>query len=93
MTLLYRIKAGDKGANVRAEMQVLTQTLTERGAEAIVAGCTEVPLVLFQNDLPCPLVDSTDALARRTLEYAGYRLPLDPSRRQPADDALLKKDD
>ena len=70
MKLLYRIKAGDKGAEVRETMRTLTASLIARGAEAIVAGCTEVPLVLGQDDLPCPFVNSTDVLAERTVFYA-----------------------
>lgn len=74
MKLLYRIKAGDKGAVVRQEMRALTTSLIAAGAEAIVAGCTEVPLVLGQGDLPCPLVNSTDVLAERTVFYAAHGL-------------------
>lgn len=72
MTLLYRIKAGDKGAEVRQAVRALTTSLIAAGAEAIVAGCTEVPLVLHQDDLPCLLVNSTDVLAERTVFYAAH---------------------
>ena len=74
MRSLYRIKAGDKGAEVRREMRTLTASLIAAGAEAIVAGCTEVPLVLGRGDLPCPLVNSTDVLAERTVFYAVHGL-------------------
>jgi aspartate racemase len=37
--------------------------LEEAGAGAIVAGCTEIPLVLGQGDLRVPLVDVTEVLA------------------------------
>jgi len=72
MTLLYRIKAGDKGAGIREKMSVLAKSLVEKGAQAVIAGCTEVPLVLCQDDLPCPLVNSTDVLAERTVFYAAH---------------------
>ena len=70
MTLLYRIKAGDKGEEVRAAMRRLAEGLVQEGAEAVVAGCTEVPLVLFESDLPCPLINSTDVLVDATIDYA-----------------------
>ncbi|MDQ3460026.1 MAG: amino acid racemase [Deinococcota bacterium] len=70
MTLLYRVKAGDTGAATRAEMRALARTLALRGAEVMVAGCTEVPLVLGDGDLAVPLVDSTDVLVDRTIAYA-----------------------
>ena len=80
MALLYRVKAGDKGDEVRAQMRDLAVRLVEEGAEAIVAGCTEVPLVLFAADLEVPLIDSTEALVEATVAYATGARPL-PARR------------
>lgn len=74
MSLLYRIKAGDKGAEVRETMRALADLLVGTGAQAIVAGCTEVPLVLSGDSLPCPLINSTDVLAERAVFYAAHGL-------------------
>ncbi len=41
------------------------------GAEAIIAGCTEIPLALGQKDLPVPYFDSLTILARAAIRYAG----------------------
>lgn len=76
MDLLYRIKAGDKGDEVRFGMLELATELVGQGAEAIVASCTEVPLVLFENDLNVPLVNSTDALVAAAIAYARGERPL-----------------
>jgi aspartate racemase len=66
MALLYRIKAGDLGAEVKAEMAGLAKALAADGAEAIIAGCTEVPLVLKAADLRgIEFIDPGDLLARR----------------------------
>jgi aspartate racemase len=65
MELLYRIKRGDTGPQVRAAMRGLAQELIGHGAEAVIAGCTEVPLVLEPGDLRVELIDSGDLLARR----------------------------
>src|SRR5262249_54795617 len=62
MTLLYRIKAGDVGEETRRRMQQLSINLNARGAQAIIAACTEVPLVLDADVLAVPLISSTDAL-------------------------------
>ena len=70
MALLYRIKAGDLGASTRRTMGELAEDLVARGAEVIVAGCTEVPLALAPADLAVPLADSIEILARRTVETA-----------------------
>ncbi len=45
--------------------------LIERGAEVIIAGCTEIPLALKQSDLcGALLVDPTRILARAAVDYA-----------------------
>ncbi|MFA6689512.1 MAG: amino acid racemase [Sphaerochaetaceae bacterium] len=38
--------------------------LVERGAGAIVLGCTELPLALSEDMVPCNLIDPTDCVAR-----------------------------
>ncbi len=76
MALLYRIKSGDKGDEVCAGMQALSAELVLEGAQAVVAGCTEVPLVLGHEDLEVPLVNSTDALVNATIAYASGDRPL-----------------
>jgi aspartate racemase len=48
-----------------------------QGAQAIIAGCTEVPLALSQCDLLVPLVSSTDALVERVILEAGAELKAD----------------
>ena len=65
MALLYRIKAGERGPDVRNGMAALTADLAAGGAEAIIAGCTEVPLVLGADDIRLPFIDAGEALARR----------------------------
>ena len=70
MRLITCIKAGDKGPEVHQSMGVLAETLVERGAEAIIAGCTEIPLVLSDGELPVPVISSTRALAEATIAAA-----------------------
>ena len=62
MQLLYQIKSNDRSAVLRAEMRALALSLREHGAQAIIAGCTELPLVLEPDDWPVPWVSSTDVL-------------------------------
>lgn len=64
MALIARIKAGDIGAEVRAGMEGLAAGLAAAGAEAIIAGCTEVPLALAPEGQAAPLIDATEMLAR-----------------------------
>ena len=65
MVTLYRIKSGDRGADVKREMAAHAEALRADGAEVLIAGCTEVPLVLGNDDVKLELIDPGDLLARR----------------------------
>lgn len=45
-------------------------TLKERGCDAAVLGCTEIPLLADPEDCPLPTLDSTRLLARAALHHA-----------------------
>lgn len=40
------------------------------GCDAIVLGCTEIPLIVLAEDSPLPVLDSTRILARAALRYS-----------------------
>lgn len=63
MAAVFAVKAGDAGAGPRGEMRRLAAALVAAGAEAVIAGCTEVPLLIGAADVAVPLVDSAEALA------------------------------
>ena len=44
--------------------------LKERGCDAAVLGCTEIPLIVDPDDCPLPTLDSTRLLARAALKKA-----------------------
>ncbi|MDZ7704392.1 MAG: amino acid racemase [Trueperaceae bacterium] len=70
MQLLYQIKAGDLSDDVRGQMATLAANLVAEGADVVIAGCTEVPLVLLDDAVSVPLIDSTDVLVDATIAYA-----------------------
>lgn len=70
MQLLYRIKAGDVGDATQRAMERLAISLNARGAQAVIAACTEVPLVLSSDALATPVISSTDALVARIVAFA-----------------------
>jgi aspartate racemase len=74
MDVVYQIKSGEIGEAQRAAMFSLAETLSAAGAQAVIAGCTEVPIVLSQDDVFMPLVSSTDVLVARTILAAGGAL-------------------
>lgn len=76
MRLIRAIKAGDRSLRVAAEMSSLAWSLVDRGAEAVIVGCTEIPLVLSDDALEVPLISSTDVLAEKTVQIALGRVPL-----------------
>ena len=81
MELIDRVKAGDQGPAVRRGMARIARGLIEQGSDAIIAGCTEIPLVLAPSDLTVALISSTDELARRTVELALGEAALDTDRK------------
>jgi len=61
------VKRGDVGPGVRARARAMAEALVRAGADAIVLGCTEFPLVLTSEDVAVPVLDSTEILARAAL--------------------------
>jgi aspartate racemase len=70
MQALQRIKSGDTGTTPKSEMMAVAEALVAEGAQAIIAGCTEVPLVLEPADVTVPLLNSTDCLVQATIAAA-----------------------
>lgn len=68
--LVARVKAGDTGPDARAEARALADALAASGASAVIAACTEIPLVLDAGACPVPFIDSTAALVRAALSAA-----------------------
>jgi len=71
MALVYGVKRGDVGEAARAGMLRLAQTLADAGAHGLIAGCTEVPLLLRAEDAPVPLTDSAEVLAQACVTACG----------------------
>jgi len=46
------------------------QKLKKLGCDAVILGCTEIPLVVDSGNSPLPVIDSTRLLARKALEYS-----------------------
>jgi aspartate racemase len=68
MQLVGRIKSGDRSTSVQNTMTEIASALISSGAGVVVAGCTEIPMVLSQDSLAVPLISSTDVLAQRTVD-------------------------
>jgi len=68
------VKAGVTDGPARRTILAVAGKLVRRGAQAVVAGCTEVPLVLRAEDIPVPLIDPMRIAARVCIQKAGYPL-------------------
>jgi aspartate racemase len=67
------IKVEGGSARARGMVRQAADDLLARGAEAVIAGCTEIPLALKDGDLPVPVIDSIDCLADAAIARAGGR--------------------
>ena len=76
MRLINAIKAGDQGPDVASGMEAVARALVDRGADAIIGGCTEIPIVFEGDGFAVPVISSTNVLAARTLALALGREPL-----------------
>ena len=74
------IKAGGKGRKPKRLLVEAADELIEAGAQAIIAGCTEIPLVLSPADLAVPLIDPLVIGARAVIRKAGGQLKERPAR-------------
>ncbi len=54
----------------RAALRPVLAALHGRGAEAIILGCTDLPLVLSSDDAPLPLIDTLEILAEAAVREA-----------------------
>ena len=71
MGCIHTVKRGDTGEAPRAEMRRLAAALVAAGAEVVIAGCTEVPLLLDADGVSVPLVDSAEVLAQACVRVCG----------------------
>lgn len=57
-------------SNSRAYFGKVIEKLKNRGCDAVVLGCTEIPLLVTKESSPLPILDSTRLLARAALKRA-----------------------
>ena len=70
MKVIYAVKAGDLSEEVKRNILKIAQKLIDKGVEAIITGCTEIPLILKEGDVPVPLIDPTKVLAEIAIQEA-----------------------
>jgi aspartate racemase len=76
MTAIYGkqgIKAGFKTEPLKILLQTV-ENLVEKGARAIICGCSEIALVVKQSHINIPLINPLKILAVKSIQLAGYCL-------------------
>lgn len=61
---------GEQSVNALFYFEQVIESLKLRGCDAVVLGCTELPLLVSDRETPLPALDSTRILARAALRYA-----------------------
>ena len=56
----------------KARFTGIINDLIQQGAQGIILGCTEIPLLIKQEDCPVPVFDTTDIHTRAAVEFALY---------------------
>lgn len=70
MQLIYRVKAGAAGAAEQRRVASVVAELAGQGADIVIAGCTEVSVLLAGVDADVRVIDPSQALAEKTVERA-----------------------
>jgi len=55
--------------SVKKMVDIITR-IKKAGCDAVILGCTEIPLIIDENNSSLPTIDTTRLLARKALEHA-----------------------
>ncbi|MCA0230830.1 MAG: amino acid racemase [Bacteroidetes bacterium] len=69
-TLLHELGKGTLLQSTKQEYIAIINRLIEQGAEGIVLGCTEIPLLISQEDIAVPVFNTTLIHAQAAVEFA-----------------------
>jgi aspartate racemase len=57
-------------ASSKKRFKQIIGKLVENGAEGIILGCTEIPLLIKQEDVSVPIFDTAEIHAKAAVEFA-----------------------
>ena len=67
--IIIRVESGRRTQFDRTSIiRIINSMRRKAGVEGVIAGCTEIPLLVRQSDLGIPLFDTIDILATSTYE-------------------------
>jgi len=74
MSLIYDYVKAGKPITQQAQIKAMVKRLMDDGAETMILGCTELPIVFAQMDEDLPTVDPTEVLACAAVRAVGGKL-------------------
>ena len=74
MSLIYDYVKAGKDYPYPEKLVALQEKLMQQGAQAMILGCTELPLAFAGQKTPLPAVDPTDILAQAAIRYVGGKV-------------------
>jgi len=81
--LVYGVFKPEAAAN----FQTVIGRMKDEGCDAVILGCTEIPLIMNDSNSPLPTLDSTRLLARAALLYAVQPAPVQGQAKHGGQDA------
>lgn len=91
MSVIHAVKSGSPAAQVSASLDAIIQSMALRGVEAVILGCTELPLVVRKHDR-VQVVDPTRVLAEAVVARAGRAAHHTVATSQPTPLPSVRKD-
>lgn len=67
--LVEELGRGEIKQTTKEKFMAIAQELIERGAEGLILGCTEIPLLMGQSDFDIPVFDSTKIHCEAVVRY------------------------
>lgn len=58
------------GNIIQSSKSKLIEIIQKHPADAVILGCTELPLIITKNDVDIPIIDTTEIFAEATLNFA-----------------------
>jgi aspartate racemase len=68
--VIAQVKAGNRSTEVTTRLLKAATELQKAGAEAVILGCTELPLVLRDGQADLPIIDASEVLAQAAVSRA-----------------------
>ena len=75
MECIYDVKTGRVTDKTRERIRALLIKLAEKGANQVIAACTEIPILLSSNDVAIPVVNASDLLALECIKLSTSAQP------------------